>query len=596
MKRMVIAFLLLLLAVMAGLKLRPASQNADAPQTAAASAPAQSGHTVRLAVGFDQDQAAFWHHADEGSGFFPLSFFYALKDAETGKPFIDALPRFGFVPDDSDPKALPIGLTTGHPAASPGKALYLGVNCAACHSGMITYRGTAMIIDGAPNMLNFEALLDALTRSLLKTLDSPPELFRMISVIMQREHDPDETGEPFEVHPAALSFFSAVSRAADDHPLSGLRRLLETGLHEAYHSDITGRTAKLEALAKKIPDLVPDSAGWSKETVRHVQDDLSRFHKDLAFIEEHAARLSRLKKSYAGETAAGPGRADSFDAIWDLLVQKHKEQPMTAPVSIPHLFGYTDFKWIHWDGNTSTVLERDYAQAIALGANYDPGTFASSVIARNVIDLERVARRIDAPRWPEGILGPIDRQKAARGAAIFSSRCLACHAEESLTPVEVVGTDPRRAQNFASLQQGGQTYAELLYELGGTVVKTSLAADGIEQAALAPIERVASPGWRITRAYHSRPLKGIWASAPYLHNGSVPTLWDLLLPAGQRPKTFPVGREFDPVKVGINTVDQPDGGWTFDTGEKGNANSGHEYGNELSDAQRSDLVEYLKTL
>jgi hypothetical protein len=101
--------------------------------------------------------------------------------------------------------------------------------------------------------------------------------------------------------------------------------------------------------------------------------------------------------------------------------------------------------------------------------------------------------------------------------------------------------------------------------------------------------------WRATSGYVARPLLGVWATAPYLHNGSVPTLHDLLLPAKDRPKSFPLGhRDFDPVKVGYRAnVESPR--FTFDTAKEGNANTGHEYGTSLSDAQRQALIEYLKT-
>jgi hypothetical protein len=96
-------------------------------------------------------------------------------------------------------------------------------------------------------------------------------------------------------------------------------------------------------------------------------------------------------------------------------------------------------------------------------------------------------------------------------------------------------------------------------------------------------------------AYKARPLNGTWASAPYLHNGSVPSLYDLLLPPEQRPRTFAVGRlEYDPKKVGyVYDGQEP---FVLDTAVKGNSNLGHEYGTTLSDDERWALVEYLKTL
>ncbi len=104
--------------------------------------------------------------------------------------------------------------------------------------------------------------------------------------------------------------------------------------------------------------------------------------------------------------------------------------------------------------------------------------------------------------------------------------------------------------------------------------------------------------------YKFRPLTGIWATAPYLHNGSVPTLYDLLLPPSDRPKSFYVGtREFDPVKVGFKTEQSAENSFLFrvfdDQGKpiQGNLNSGHDYNNAgLSDADRDALVEYMKGL
>ena len=117
-------------------------------------------------------------------------------------------------------------------------------------------------------------------------------------------------------------------------------------------------------------------------------------------------------------------------------------------------------------------------------------------------------------------------------------------------------------------------------------------------------------------AYKARSLNGIWATAPYLHNGSVPTLYDLLLPKKSdgdpedgeyRPDRFEVGsREFDPGKVGFKSSGYE--GSTFDTSLKGNSNAGHEYTTgktaqlngkilkPLTKEERLDLLEYLKTL
>jgi hypothetical protein len=96
--------------------------------------------------------------------------------------------------------------------------------------------------------------------------------------------------------------------------------------------------------------------------------------------------------------------------------------------------------------------------------------------------------------------------------------------------------------------------------------------------------------------YKARPLSGIWSSAPYLHNGSVPTLAELLKPAADRIAHFHVGsREFDPENVGLAAAADEHSS-AFDTTLPGNSNAGHAYGTTLSDTEKRDLLEYLKSL
>jgi hypothetical protein len=106
----------------------------------------------------------------------------------------------------------------------------------------------------------------------------------------------------------------------------------------------------------------------------------------------------------------------------------------------------------------------------------------------------------------------------------------------------------------------------------------------------------APPEQTVFNSYKARPINGIWASAPYLHNGSVPSIYDLLLPAEQRPATFYVGNiELDLVKVGHVYSAAPNTSF-FDTRLLGNSNAGHEYGTQLNDEERWALVEYVKNL
>ena len=98
-------------------------------------------------------------------------------------------------------------------------------------------------------------------------------------------------------------------------------------------------------------------------------------------------------------------------------------------------------------------------------------------------------------------------------------------------------------------------------------------------------------------AYEARALYGIWATAPYLHNGSVPNLWELLTPAKRRKATMVGSRVFDPKHVGYVTDQSPSKNGTFVTdpnNANGNGNGGHEFGTNLSEAERWAIIEYLK--
>jgi RoxA-like, cytochrome c-like len=140
----------------------------------------------------------------------------------------------------------------------------------------------------------------------------------------------------------------------------------------------------------------------------------------------------------------------------------------------------------------------------------------------------------------------------------------------------------------------------------GTIVGSAFPAPkdqlpAIDLAFRPPVSREVSLTAEKGPPYNGRPLNGIWATAPYLHNGSVPTLYDLLNPAAERPKSSSVGnREFNANKVGFKT--DAKGFYTYrvvdENGKEipGNSNAGHEYGGKFSEDERGQLLEYLKSL
>jgi cytochrome c peroxidase len=185
-----------------------------------------------------------------------------------------------------------------------------------------------------------------------------------------------------------------------------------------------------------------------------------------------------------------------------------------------------------------------------------------------------LSEKIRPPPYPFGI----DLVAAKRGAAHFESKCASCHggpeSDKRLYPIGEIGTDPNRAQLFTQKQAEG--FNKFLAELEAV-------------GYVSPKEF----GVRSTGKYFAATLNGVWARSPYLHNGSVRTMQELLAPPGERAKTFHRGsRNYDATQMGYTD----EGAYVLDTTTNGNANTGHDYGTHLSNAEKGELIEYLKTL
>jgi hypothetical protein len=209
-------------------------------------------------------------------------------------------------------------------------------------------------------------------------------------------------------------------------------------------------------------------------------------------------------------------------------------------------------------------------------------------------DIREYLLSLSAPKYPL----PIDAGLAKEGAAVFAKTCARCHGTygeggaypNRIVPIEEIGTDPSRHQGIPRLL--GEVYNRSWFaqERAGWLAAGYLA--------------------RETPGYQAPPLDGLWATAPYFHNGSVPTVADVLN-SRARPKVFTRSyrtevEDYDPVKLGwrvqvLGTSPDPalpalERRKVYDTTKPGRGNGGHTYGDELTDAQRTALIEYLKTL
>jgi len=235
----------------------------------------------------------------------------------------------------------------------------------------------------------------------------------------------------------------------------------------------------------------------------------------------------------------------------------------------------------YWDGMNTTLTEVIAAWALASGApvswlDRDVADTASSGAASSSLQrIQNYLAETSPPKYPL----PIDAALAKAGEAVFTAECAACHAAGgpqtgAVVPYDKVGTDRARLDAWSA------------------------------DAATAYNSAFSGKGWafssfRKTAGFVSPPLDGVWLRAPYLHNGSVPALADLLNPADLRPKQFWRGYDvLDAAGVGFvsSGAEAERAGAIYDTSLPGNGNGGHLFGTALPADQKRALIEYLKGL
>ncbi|GAC1415299.1 MAG: hypothetical protein NVSMB62_02680 [Acidobacteriaceae bacterium] len=288
----------------------------------------------------------------------------------------------------------------------------------------------------------------------------------------------------------------------------------------------------------------------------------------------------------------GPGRVDTFNAPKALLnfnMTHADPRELMGNADFPSIWnqGPREGMQLHWDGNNTSVNERNLSAAFGTGA-YPP-----------TLDAPRVQR---TAKWlltakPMPYPYAIDSALAQQGAPIYTEYCATCHGERDapfhgeyvgkVVPIEKIGTDRSRLDSYTYLVAANQgtLYAGFEKDWGFR--------DDYPQR---------FSHFHKTQGYANSPLDGIWLRAPYLHNGSVPNLGELLESSTRRSKTFFRGNDvYDPENVGfVSNIASQDGRdfFAFDTAALGNGNRGHEgaiYGTELPPGQKRALLEYLKT-
>ena len=515
---------------------------------------------IRLQQGWDEAQEQIFYHMPQGTVILPASWLAALQSPD-GQTFMDSdhMRRLGFIADDrstTNPYAWPIGFAI-NPAKDTGGVKTVGLTCAACHTGEISYRGKTFRVDGGQAHIDLDVFKKAISEAILATGSTP------------------ESREAF------------------------MHRAVQFG----FPADRIG--AEFDARYRAVVDGTPER-----------------------------------ERTAADGTAAGPGRNDALAVIAKVLFNYALGVPAntnraTAPVDFPYLWNIWNLNWVQYNGSVRQPMSRNIGEALGVGAIthlIDPGTRAlsseperwrTSIPVRNLYALESLLESLQPPHWPEAVLGRVDSVRAKRGAQLFSQNCGGCHgvrviagakSEEwsvKVLPLTVIATDPMQATNFRSTTYDGTKLGLSAHTDAATGLR--VATDAVRAQAYRDAQ-IPAARWRafdgfgranvITSpcGYKARPLVGVWATPPFLHNGSVPTVFALL--SESRPPKFLVGStEYDPEKLGLSQADAPNT-ITFDTTAVGNSNAGHWFtddqtrsgriGRRFTDDERYDLIEYLK--
>ncbi len=550
-----------------------------------------------LEQGWTEEQRQWFHHASQGTATLPIPYEWLLALEQPQLTLFEApllvdpvyLRRFGFLSSpksDDNPDALPIGFARTADVVDPSSGVSyqaIGFTCAACHTGQLEYRGKALRYDGGPAVTDLGKFRKALGLAVVFTKYIPGRFRRFADRVLGEDHT----------------------------------------------------AAAAEALKQRLASIVT--------TLKHIQQNEDKFGEQN--VEEGFTRLDALSR--IGNEVFG--RQLNNDINY---------QAILAPVNYPPIWDAPWFDWVQYNGAIEQPMFRNAGEALGVSALVNLTVpqrplFASTVRIDVLYRLEKAlagaaplpARRFSglrAPKWPEEVLGKIDQTLAQHGEKLYGELCQGCHlpapnteafwdarlwtepntAGESylklhLIPLSELDTDPMQAQSMAERKVQSPEYLginETSFGLALQTVVMKTVTYWYDQQHTPLDRRQEMNGNRgdhvqAPMAYRARPLDGIWATPPFLHNGSVPNLYTLLSPVSERAKTFKIfslgSREFDPQNVGFDPTPL-EGGFQLDTTIPGNRNTGHEFnhgpigkgviGRYLEPEERRALIEYLKTL
>lgn len=627
-----------------------------------------------LDQGWEIADSLWFYNTTQGSNLMPYDFFMVLEQSKKSELFRsdDNMNFYRYLPQKAstaNPDALPVGWVKDN---YMGKE-YIGLTCAACHTAQVNYNGVGIRIDGGPANADMESIMKDIAKALKYTQRNEDARNRFVKNVLARGNYKSESEvlEDLKRYTQRLIGYIDINRSDVAYGYARLdafgriyNRVLEHLVNERVLRELL-RDGKImseegmsEADYKKIMQNVDQiMTGDQRDSV------VSRLTQTL-----DGWQLGRLRNKLFNK----PNAPVSYPFLWDIVQHDYVQwNGLVANAGLESL-GRNVGEVIGVFGTLDWKEEKGFSISTIIGGQASASKkvrFDSSINVHNLSRIESHLQKLQSPEWPEDILGKIDNDRAIRGKALFNEYCASCHANINRTDpdrrivahmsrVSDVGTDPVMADNSTSYKGFSGILRNQYVSVGVGDILLDQEAPVAALLTKATLNVVATPDpdkWFIERwidwivdiatafiqnkiypsikqgnydpdttanpfaslsAYKARALNGIWATAPYLHNGSVPTLYDLLLPKKRegdpddgeyRPDQFEVGsREFDPAKVGLKSSGYE--GFTFNTDLKGNSNAGHEYASgktaqldgrilkPLNKEERLDLLEYLKTL
>jgi len=605
--------------------------------TSSAITPAIADTPVTVRQGWTDSQKKKWYTLSQGSRLIPLSWLKALEQADSDRLFLDDehitklryLPSsaatgdrlpVGFVVDDQDDSDLTrTRLRWKWPQSDTEK--WVGMNCAACHTAEITYQGKRMRIEGGPTLGDFQTLMEALNTALART-KSEPKWTRFADKVLGTENNADNKTRLRAALDKLTAWEDRIARANATPLRYGFGRLDAFGhIFNKVALNVQEDGAAPISNPSNAPVSYPflwnvpqhDKVQWNGFAEKQMIGgyDVGALGRNIGEVTGVFADVSWVVNAVSATSTNSSVDTNNLRDLENLL--KTLRPPMW-PTSV---FGQID----------NTLRSR--GREVFIDPNRRNADGSRVTPCR---DCHKGLRRNNLTRPIEAKMIPLKES----GTDIWMACNVVTHRASTGVLINTYGDGGQpygataQTKDLASntvksiVLENLEDVASDIIGLFGSPSSGGLGSDSEAPSALPANERPVRSLTEQSRRnrclngtdellkYKARPLTGIWATAPYLHNGSVPTLYDLLLPPDQRPKSFAVGtREFDKKRVGFVTRDAsdniapPSGDNSFpfktrdDNGRMidGNSNAGHDYGNAtLSESDRWALVEYMKGL